>query len=247
MSGTVEKAFAVLELLATYDRPVRLAELSRELGMNKSTTYRMLETMANLGYIQQDEPNGRYMITMKMWQIGVQAFQRSDIRSWARPCLERIREKTNEAAVLAIVDGQTVVIVDKSASSQAIQTFSPLGSRSPLHCSSLGKAYLMVDTETKLEALKKPLQAFTANTITKIADLRACIAACAREGVATAVDEYREGVSGISAPAIGVDGRVHGIVGITIPTQRAQGATLELHKDVVRTEARELSRILGHA
>lgn len=247
MSTTVDKAFSVLELLATYDSPVRLAELSRALGMNKSTTYRMLETMANLGYVQQDEPNGRYMITLKMWQLGVQAFQRSDIRNWARPNLEWIQRKTGEDAVLAIVEGSDVIIVDKSPSSQAVQAFSPLGSRSPLHCSSLGKAYLMINTDLKMASLKTPLKAFTPETITKITDLRANIALAIKDGVATAFDEFQEGVSGIAAPAIGVDGRVHGLIGITIPTQRATGADFELCKAVVREQAKELSRILGHA
>ncbi|WP_163047383.1 helix-turn-helix domain-containing protein, partial [Acinetobacter nosocomialis] len=74
-----------LEVLSSHDTPVRLADLSRELGMNKSTTYRMLETMSQLGYVQQDQPNGRYLITTRMWEIGVRAFQRLDIRAWAIP------------------------------------------------------------------------------------------------------------------------------------------------------------------
>src|SRR6476661_2475223 len=108
LSGTVEKALRVLELLSTYDTPVRLADLSRELDMNKSTTYRMLERMSQLGYVRQDEPNGRYMLTVRMWEVGVRAFRRFDIRSWARPYLEQIEQETEETAILAILDGQEV-------------------------------------------------------------------------------------------------------------------------------------------
>ncbi|WP_275428213.1 IclR family transcriptional regulator domain-containing protein, partial [Enterobacter hormaechei] len=79
----------------------------------------------------------------------------------AIPYLDKIRNETHETAVLAIGDGQDVVIIEKSDSSQAVQTFSPLGSRTPMHCSSLGKAFLMVDTEDKLARLKQPLRAFT--------------------------------------------------------------------------------------
>lgn len=246
MSGTVEKALRLLELLSTYDTPVRLSELSREIGMNKSTAYRMLETMRQLGYVQQDEPNGRYMITSKMWQIGVRAFQRIDIRNLARPFLEQLSRQTNEPAVLAIVEGTEVVIVDRCASSQAVQTVSQVGSRTPIHCSSLGKAFLMVDTENKLATLPRPLQGFTSKTIVSIPALRSEISACIDAGVAIAFDEYREGVSGVSAPVIGSDGKVHAVIGITLPTPRAAGQSFEECKNAVRDKSQRLSAELGY-
>lgn len=246
MSGTVEKALRLLERLSTFDAPVRLSQLSRDIGMNKSTAYRMLETMRQMGYVQQDEPNGRYMITSKMWQIGVRAFQRIDIRNLARPFLEELSQQTNEPAVLAITEGTDVVIVDRCASSQAVQTISPVGSRSPMHCSSLGKAYLMIDTETKLSLLARPLERFTDKTIVNVADLRADIASSTDAKLALAFDEYREGVSGVSAPIIGSDAVVHAIIGITLPTPRAEGPSFEVCKSAVRAQALRLSAELGH-
>lgn len=246
MSGTVGKALRLLELLSTYDTPVRLSELSRDAGMNKSTAYRMLESMRGLGYVQQDEPNGRYMITTKMWQIGVRAFQRLDIRNIAKPYLDTLARETDEPAVLAIIEGNDVVIVDRSASSQAIQTVSPIGSRSPIHCSSLGKAFLMVDTEAKLQQLKRPLQQFTPKTITRLADLRSNVEDCIAARIATAFDEYDEGVSGVSAPIMGSDGNVHCTIGITLPTARAEGETFAACKKIVREQADLLSAQLGY-
>lgn len=246
MSATVEKALRILELMSTYSAPVRLAELSRELGMNKSTTYRMLEKMGQLGYVQQDEASSRYMLTTRMWEIGVRAFQRFDIRVWGRPYLQQIESEAHETAVLAIRDGHDVVIVEKCDSSQVLQTFSPLGSRTPLHCSSLGKAFLMTDPEGFTKWLDTPLQAFTANTITRIRDLRKEITRAREEGVATAFDEYAHDVSGVSAPVLGVDEKVLGVIGVTLPTIRAEGAHLESARRVVREKAAEFSRAMGH-
>jgi IclR family KDG regulon transcriptional repressor len=246
VSGTVEKALKVLELLSVYDTPVRLAELSRELGMNKSTTYRMLESMSKLGYVQQDEPNGRYMITTKMWEIGVRAFQRLDIRAWSRPYLEQIGREVQETAILAIVDNQDVVIVEKYDSVRAVQAFSPLGSRTPIHCSSLGKAFLMVDTEEKLKRLKRPFQSFTDRTITTLPALKAEIAKAIEKGVAVAFDEFDDGISGAAAPVLSVDGTVHAVIGVTIPTIRAGGVEFEHAQDVIKLEAAKFSRALGH-
>ncbi|MDK3017321.1 IclR family transcriptional regulator [Pseudodonghicola flavimaris] len=246
MSGTVGKALRLLELLSTYDAPVRLSELSRDAQMNKSTAYRMLESLRNLGYVQQDEPNGRYMITTKMWQIGVRAFQRLDIRNMARPYLDTLARETDEPAVLAIIEGNDVVIVDRAASSQAIQTVSQIGSRTPIHCSSLGKAFLMVETEERLQMLKRPLQQFTPKTLTRLADLRANVEAAREAGIATAFDEFDEGVSGVSAPILGSDGKVHCTIGITLPTARADGETFEACKAIVRQQADLFSAQLGY-
>ena len=247
MSETAEKAIKVLELLSTYDAPVRLVDLARSLKMNKSTAYRLLEKLRQLGYVRQDEPNGRYMLTVRMWEVGVRAFRRFDMRVWAKPHLEQIHQKTNETTVLAVLDGREVVIVDKIDSGQAIQTFSPLGSRSPIHCSSLGKAFLMSNPDGLLAGLSEPLQAFTSRTVTSLAKLRHDVSVAQREGVATALDEFREGVSGISAPVIGVEGAALGVIGITLPTARAKGASFTAAKEVVRANAIELSRALGHS
>lgn len=243
--STIEKALRVLELLSTYDAPVRLAELSRDLGMNKSTTYRMLERMGHMGYVRQEEPNGRYMLTTRMWEIGVRAFRHFDVRVWARPFLEAIEREVRETAVLAIIDRGDVVIVDKCESTQAVQTFSPLGSRTPVHSSSLGKAYLMIDPEGLLTQRRLSLQRFTPHTLATLRDLKQNIEKARAEGVAVAFDEHAEGVSGVAAPVVGVDGAVLAVVGVTLPTMRAEGERLEKAKSVVREEAAKLSRVLG--
>lgn len=243
MSTTVAKALKVLELLSTYGEPVRLAELSRDLAMNKSTTYRLLEKMSQLGYVRQAPTDSRYMLTTRMWAIGVRAFRNFDIRAWAKRHLEELESDLHETAVLAVLEGDDVVVVDKVASVQAVQTLSPLGSRSPMHCSSLGKAMLMGDPAglTKLKRLKK----FTDKTITTLPRLRDEIARATAAGVAEAYDEYRVGVSGVAAPILGVDGVLLGVIGVSIPTMRAEGKHLEAIKTAVRHHAQKLSQVLA--
>lgn len=243
MSTTVAKALKVLELLSTYGEPVRLAELSRDLAMNKSTTYRLLEKMSQLGYVRQAPTDSRYMLTTRMWAIGVRAFRNFDIRAWAKRHLEELENDLHETAVLAVLEGDDVVVVDKVASVQAVQTLSPLGSRSPMHCSSLGKAMLMGDPAglAKLKRLKK----FTDKTITTLPRLRDEIARATAAGVAEAYDEYRVGVSGVAAPILGVDGILLGVIGVSIPTMRAEGKHLEAIKAAVRNHAQKLSQVLA--
>lgn len=246
MSGTVGKALTLLELLSRYDGPVRMAELARAAGMNKSTAYRLLETMSQLGYVTQDEPNGRYLMTTRMWEIGVRAFQRSDLRIAAKPYLEELVAKTGEMAVLCRRDGRDVIVVEKVDCSHPLQAITHLGSRSPIHASSIGKAFLMTEPPGKLAELAPHLLRFTANTITELEALAANIEEARAHGTAVGRDEYREGVSGVAAPVIGTDGVAYATIGISVPTYRLSSELLPSYRQIVADVARRFSRQIGH-
>ncbi|MDP3342427.1 IclR family transcriptional regulator [Frigidibacter sp.] len=246
MSGTVEKALKLLELLSKYDGPVRMAELSRAADMNKSTAYRMLEVMSQMGYVTQDEPNGRYMMTTRMWEIGVRAFQRNDLRVAARPYLQELMEQTEETAILTRRDGCDVIIVEKVDCAQQLQAMVPLGSRSPIHASSFGKAFLMVEPADRVLALGPDLKRFTEQTITDLGALQANLDKARIEGAAVGVNEYREGVAGVAAPVIGTDGVTYGAIGISLPSFRLTDAARTRFLTAVSEVARRFSEQIGH-
>lgn len=243
MGGTVGKALRLLELLSTYDAPVRLAELSRAASMNKSTTFRMLDVMSKLGYVTQDEPNGRYLMTTRMWEIGVRAFQRNDLRAAARPFLQGLVERTGETAILTRRDGPEVVIVEKIDCAQPLQAIAPLGSRSPIHASSFGKAFLMGGESPDLSGLE--LTRFTDRTVIDPDALLAEIEAGRARGAMVGVDEYREGVSGVAGPVIGADGAVHATIGISMPTLRLVEDALPGLVEAIAETAVKFSQQIG--
>jgi IclR family transcriptional regulator, KDG regulon repressor len=247
MSETVEKAFRLLELLSTYDGPVRMGGLSRAANMNKSTTHRMLEVMSQMGYVAQSEPNGPYRLTTKMWEIGVRAFQRSDLRAVARPFLEGLVERSGETAILTRRDGSEVVIVEKVDCAQHLQAIAPLGSRSPIHASSFGKAFLMMENPDRLTSLSESLTRFTDRTITDIGAFKANLAKARADGVGVGVDEYREGISGVAAPVIGTDGATYGAIGVSLPTVRMTPETLPKLVSSVSDIAKRFSEQIGYS
>ncbi|WP_173934760.1 IclR family transcriptional regulator [Chelativorans sp. Marseille-P2723] len=244
MSGTVGKALTLLELLSTYDGPVRLATLSRAASMNKSTTFRMLEVMSQMGYVTQDEPNGRYMMTTKMWEIGVRAFHRNDLRMSARPYLQELVDELGETAILTRRDGADVIIVEKVDCAQPLQAIAPLGSRSPVHASSFGKAFLMAEADADLSGLD--FTAFTPRTLTTAKALLANIEASRAQGATVGMDEYREGVSGVAAPVIGTDAIAYGAIGISMPTMRLTEEALPRLVQKVAETARRFSEQIGY-
>ncbi len=246
MSGTVEKALKLLELLSTYDSPVRMADLSRAANLNKSTAFRMLESMSQMGYVTQDEPNGRYMMTMKMWEIGVRAFQRNDLRAAARPYLQELVDKLGETALLTLRHNRDVIIVEKVDCDHNLQAISPLGSRSPIHASSFGKAFLMNEPVEQLAAFGPELERFTEHTLTSIPALEAAIRHARQVGSAVGSDEYRIGVSGVASPIIGTDGKTYGTIGVSLPTMRLIPEAVDRMVSTVADVARRFSQQIGY-
>lgn len=246
MSSTVERALTLLELLSTYDEPVRLADLSRAASMNKSTAFRMLEVMSQLGYVTQDAPNGRYLMTTRMWEIGVRAFQRSDLRKLAEPFLAELVEATGETAILTRRDGDEVILVEKVDCTHPLQAIAPMGSRSPIHASSFGKAFLLADLALGRGIENLQLARFTAQTVTDHDTLRAELEEGLARRAVVGRDEYREGVSGVAAPVVGADGLAHGAIGISMPSLRLSDDSIPILVEKVAAVARRFSARIGH-
>lgn len=63
-----DRLFGTLEYLAGRDS-AGLMEIANALGLNKSTTHRILRSLIHLGYVTQDEQSGKYMLTAKLADI----------------------------------------------------------------------------------------------------------------------------------------------------------------------------------
>ena len=127
---------------------------------------------------------------------------------------------------------------------QDLQAVAPLGSRSPVHASSFGKAFLMADFRTDLSGLA--LTRFTANTLTEPDALRQSIETGRQLGATLGIDEYRVGVSGVAAPVIGTDGMAYGAIGISMPTFRLTPEVKDKLVSTVAETARRFSQQIGY-
>src|SRR3981081_860094 len=90
MEQTVQKALNLLEALVRSDRPRRLTELSRELGLTKPNVYRLLSTLSTLGYVKKDPNTSLYSPTLKLWEMGSLLVRDVDLRTVAGPRLRRL-------------------------------------------------------------------------------------------------------------------------------------------------------------
>lgn len=243
MSKTVEKGLKLLELLARGGEPRGVVELARELEVPKSNVFRLLDTLSRCGFLRK-RVDGRYDLTLLIWELGNLAFTQKRLVEITEPYLQRLVDLTDESAHLAVIDGNESVFIDKKDGTQPIRSFTELGSRAPASCCATGKAALAFQTEAHLERALSHLPRFTETTITAPKRLREEIAEILVTGYALNRGEWYPDVWGVAAPVLAADNTLCATIGIWAPKHRIVDR-LESLGEIVRGVAEELSGTLG--
>ncbi len=247
-SGSLAKGMALLEALADSGRAVGISELSRTLGMDKSTIYRLLSTLKSMGCVEQDPETRKYVIGPRMIAVSSRILGSSDVCLRARPVMKRLLEQTRETVHLAMRMKNQAVYIAQESSPEVVSVNTEIGQREPLHCTAVGKALLAFLPEEEMEALLRrlKLQRHTPRTITDPACFRAHCNQIRAQGYAVDDEELHPGVRCVAAPIRGYDGSVVAALGISGPTSRLQSETIpRLGRQVMKC-ALEVSNRLGY-
>lgn len=242
----IAKAMSVIEVLAETDKPVDLQELTNRVGLVKSSVFRILFTLRELGYVEQ-HGRGRYSLTMKVCGLGKAHLAHASLTDLVHPHLERLRAATNESAWLAQWLGRKAVIVDVAeASQQRLRLSLAVGDKCPLHASSLGKsiaAWLRPDELARVLG-DRELRRFTPHTTCERTTLLRELAQVRERGYATNDQETVEGAFVAGAPVFDTRGRVFAAVSVSTPTARCTAAKRESLIEAVRQAGAEITREL---
>lgn len=204
---SVERIFQLIESLAAHPAGAGLQRLAQDTDLAKSTVHRLLASLVSLGYAAQDE-NGRYRLTLKMFELSSGIVNSMDIMDVAKVHLERLAQRTGEAVHLVIRDGQDIVYIYKTESGP-MRMSSRVGLRSPLYCTGVGKAILATlpaDEVTNIWQHTTP-QKLTTHTIVEFDALQAQLAEVRTNGYAIDDEENELGVRCVAVAIPGVGGR----------------------------------------
>ena len=219
--SSVGTAIQLLKAFSEEQVDIGISELSRRLGVAKSTVHRLAATLAAEGLLEQDRESEKYRLGIALFRLGALVRRRMDISSQRRPYLYALREKTNETVHLAILDGTEIMYVYNLESTQAIRMRSDLGVRKPAYCTAEGQAILAFQPQTVVDAvIAQGLVARTPQTITDPAKLIKALAIVRQRGCAVEDEESEIGMRGISAPIHNDAGEVVASVGIAGPVTR---------------------------
>jgi IclR family transcriptional regulator, KDG regulon repressor len=245
MDKTAVKLLRLYEHLCRADAPLGVSALAARLRLTKSNTHRILRTLTGLGYAQQTA-DGHYSPTLKAWELGTLVINRLDFVQVAKPYMHELNVTTGESVYLATLNGTAVVYLDVLESRYPIRINATIGGTAPAHCSASGKLLLAYNPLIAAEYLSKPLEKFTARTVTRLADVQQKLEAIRRAGYSINDEEWVEGVCGVSAPIH--DGHRLGIaaIGITALKERVNRAKLKQLTKLVTDVARKVSVKLGY-
>ncbi len=216
VDSTLSKGLSILEFLSDRPNGIGVSELSRALGLTKSNTFRLLQTLTTLGYVRH-APDRTYSATLKSWQVGRKIVERLNLREICAPELQMLAKETGETIYLAVQQGLSVVYIDKIDSQKPIRSWNPIGGSAPIHCVGTGKAILAEIYESCRSGLENSLTRHTEKTITSLKELDADMAETRKRGFAFDQGEFRERILSFGAPVVLPDGEPIAAMGISVP------------------------------
>jgi len=244
--GSITKGLLVFEYLCSASEDLGVTEISQALNINKTTIFRILQTYANMGYVDQDTRTQKYRSSMKVLALGNKLLNKMEIRAIAIRYLKNLVRGVQESAHLAILDGYEIVIIDKEESSSEAAIKFHIGRRSPLYCTGLGKVFLASMKDEQVEkycTLTRFIQ-HTPQTMTTAAQLKEEIKRIRLQGYAIDRQEHNAGISCVAAAVIDFTGETVAGISITGASFRIE-SNEELIRDNVITTARAISQALG--
>lgn len=245
---SLAKGLYVLQTLARANEPLRLSDLSRLAKTNNATATRICHTLSELGYVQRNA-QGRFHLTPKLLALGYSSMHSLGWRQLAKHYLEKLARQTGETVNLSVLQNNALMYLIRINNTGRILPFDlQLGSRLPLHCTSMGKSMLaFLDAKERKQILNGyEFTALTHRTIDNKKDFLLELAQVREQGYAVNDEELSVGLRSVAAPIKDAEGFAIAALNIAVPTKRVCREVLvrELAPLVMRC-AKEIERAMG--
>jgi DNA-binding IclR family transcriptional regulator len=242
----IERVFDILEYLSLNSEPKGPTQIAQEVGLNKSTVYRLLTSLQQRGYVEKSETGGTYQIGVKLVEVASNHINNLELQTEARPILNEMQTELGLVVHLGILDGPEVVYVEKMDISPDIRGYTQIGMRVPAQCSSLGKCILAQMSGEQLDYIMSAcnFESYTANTITNLPDFKAHLRQVRQQGWAMDNEEYIVGHRCVGAPIYDYRGEIIAAISASGPTSLFPDEQIEQVAKRVQTAAETVSRRL---
>lgn len=239
----ITRAFNVLECFLDR-RDLGLTELSELVDLSPSTVHRIVKALVVRGYLEQDRGTERYSLGHSTFILG-QAGRRRFSLDQALPVLERFGQETGESINMGLLDGESVVVTLRVVSPQPLRFEQPVGSRIPVHCSSMGKSLLAFGAPNGPDDLGQlAFDQVTENSIASLDQLMAELDKVRKRGFSTDDEESILGVSCIGAPILDASGKAAAAIAVQAPTARITPDRSSRLSERIREVASEVASVM---
>ena len=197
----IEKCFSILQLFAESKHSLGISEISKQLGLNKSTVFNIIYTLKNLEVLEQ-YPDGKFHFSLLLYLLGSANGKKSELIQTVHPYLEKIYRKVKLSTFLGVRSDLRAIILDKVDTANDFKISADIGMRLPLLVGAGGKALLSQLPDRKIDQIlsANSLKKFTNKTCVDKKRFKKEVLNIRKEGIAFDDEEYIDGVVAFSVP-----------------------------------------------
>ena len=245
--SSVGNAARMLKQFSSSRSDLGVTELAARLGLGKSTVHRLLATLLEERFVEQDPQTGRYRLGLAAFELGAAASSPTDLHQAVLMPMSVLRIRTGETVQTAVLDGRQVVYVERLESPNTLRLFLEVGTRNDAHSTGTGKCLLAYLDDAQLDRLLHgwDLAAKTPHTITDPQQLRQALKEIRARGWADNRHESEVGVISVAAPVRDGAKRVVASLSVAGPAERMEERLPQITQAVVEAAATASRRVAG--
>ena len=247
----VQRTFALLEMIVSESRPMSLAQLAETLHLPKPTVHRIAHSLEAEGMLARAPASRSFTIGPRLNALAVSTLTASAHRAPRHAVLDALAQETGETCNLGMLDGNSVVYLDRVETHWPLRLQLSIGSHVPLHCTAMGKLFLAHMPKRLRETYyaATPLRRFTEQTITDPTQMEAEIKAIRSDGVSVNNQEYMVGLIGMAVPVPDParKSRFTAAIAIHAPEPRLNASDIRKFLPSLQNAAERLSTLFGEA
>ena len=239
-------ALEILEHVAVQREAIGVTALAAHFGTNKSKVFRHLRTLAQQGYVVQDESSERYRVGARMIALGQAVNDSVDIVREAGPVMRKVRNALSHSVILGILEKEGVRVVSVQSGSSDIEISVKPGSLLGYHDSAQGKIALAYGGAELFESVcAAGLAARTPQTITSVEALEKELAQIRKQGWAIAPNEAVTGLNALAVPIFSASGRIVATIAVVDSVQFIPGEPTQAQIETLLNAGLRISESLG--
>ncbi|SCZ05823.1 MULTISPECIES: IclR family transcriptional regulator [unclassified Pseudomonas] len=225
---SLAKGFRVLEAFTAESDELTLSQIAEKADLDPGTTYRMLNTLVDLGYVSRIPESKRFSLTLKILNLGFHAIAHTDLRSLVRPVLRGLVSETSEAASFAVLQGADVLYLERvRAGITRLGVDIRIGTTVPACQTAIGQSILAFLSEQEVARIEARSSAtpFISKTLAK--PLSEVLEQIRKDGYLITDSLFAEGLRILAVPVLDIDGYPVGAISIAAPAVRCSIEELE--------------------
>lgn len=244
----VDRAFAILEEVARSSRGLRLPEMTRRLGLPKSSTHSVLVALERRGYLQRNTATSRYQFGPKICALANAGLRGMGLREVSYPVLVALMRQTGLTVRMGIMDRDRGVLIEEIAETGRSAPLFCLGERLELHCTALGKALAAFEPEGQWTGFARgngALRRHNDNTICSSKRFLDDLAITRKRGYALDDQEMDLGVRSLAVPVFGPSNRMVAAIGVSGSCAAVHAENAATLVQLLEDAAAQIARVLA--